>query len=144
VGGEITGSFCPFQSGLAIGLAVGTRFVWDHSVTPFTGLHDGITSPTIVGTAVLLHEDTFCSYFDRLTNHGLLPPFSIEFFFFKGNGNDWSLLFYKSAQKKELPNLATRFGLIPIEIPYLKTQFNTYLFFCQEKFLDRLDKLGYS
>jgi hypothetical protein len=73
--GEITGTFCPFHRGLTIGLAIGTHFISGHSVTPFAGLHDGITSPTVVGTACLLHEDAFCSHFDSLTNHGDLPPF---------------------------------------------------------------------
>jgi hypothetical protein len=81
VSGEIAGSFCPFNRGLTIGLAIGTYFVSYHSVTPFAGLHDGITSPTIIGTAILLHEDTFCSHLDGLTNHGDLPPFSLNLFF---------------------------------------------------------------
>jgi hypothetical protein len=79
--GKIAGSFCPFNGGLTIGLAIGTYFVSDHSVTSLAGLHDGITSPTVVGTACLLHEDAFCSHFDGLTNHGDLPPFSLNLFF---------------------------------------------------------------
>jgi hypothetical protein len=79
--GEITGAFCPFDRRFTIGLTIGTYFVRYHSVTPFTGLHDGITSPTIIGTAVLLHEDAFCSYLDGLTNHGDLPPFSLNLYF---------------------------------------------------------------
>jgi hypothetical protein len=73
--GEITGTFCPFHRGLAIGLAIGPYFVSGHSVTPLAGFYDGITSPTVIGTACLLHEDAFCSHFDSLTNHGDLPPF---------------------------------------------------------------------
>jgi hypothetical protein len=73
--GEIAGSFCPLNRRLTIGLAVGTRFESYHPVTPFAGLDDGITCPTVIGTAVLLHEDAFCSYLDRLTNHGNQPPF---------------------------------------------------------------------
>ena len=72
---KIAGTFCPFYRGLTIGLAIGTHFISGHSVTPFAGLHDGITSPTVIGTACLLHEDAFCSHFDSLTNHGDLPPF---------------------------------------------------------------------
>jgi len=51
VSGKIAGSFCPFYRGLTIGFAIGTYFISDHSVTSFAGLHDGITSPTVVGTA---------------------------------------------------------------------------------------------
>jgi hypothetical protein len=81
VSGEIAGSLCPFDGGLTIGLTIGTRFEYHHSITPFAGLHDGITSPTVVGTAVLLHEDTFCSHLNGLTNHGNLPPFSMDWSF---------------------------------------------------------------
>jgi hypothetical protein len=81
VGGEITRSFCPFNRRLTIGLAIGTHFVSYHPVTSFAGLDDGITSPTVIGTAVLLHEDALCSYFDGLTNHGDLPPFSLNLIF---------------------------------------------------------------
>jgi hypothetical protein len=80
VSGEIARTLCPFNRGLTIGLAIGTYFISGHSVTPFAGLHDGITSPTVIGTACLLHEDTFCSHFDSLTNHGDLPPFSMNYF----------------------------------------------------------------
>jgi hypothetical protein len=76
--GEITGTFCPFDRGLAIGLAIRPHFISNHPVTPLAGLHDGITSPTVIGTACLLHEDTFCSHFNGLTNHGDLPPFSLS------------------------------------------------------------------
>jgi hypothetical protein len=79
--GEIAGAFCPFDRGLTIGLTIGPYFVRYHSLTPFTGFHDGITSPTIIGTAVLLHEDAFCPNFDGLTNHGDLPPFFLNLFF---------------------------------------------------------------
>jgi len=136
VRGEIAGSFCPFQGGLGISFAIRTRFECHHSITPLAGLHDGITSPTVVGTAILLHEDTFCSHFDGLTNHGSLPPLSTGFLIFKDNGNDWVLLFFKYAQKKELPFLATRFGLTPIEIPYLKTTLIYIFCFVKEKFRD--------
>jgi len=81
VSGKVAGPFCPFDRGLTIGLAVGANFVTDHSVAPFAGFHDGITPPTIIGTARLLHEDTLCSHFDGLTNHGDLPPFSLSLFF---------------------------------------------------------------
>jgi hypothetical protein len=83
VSGKVAGPFRPFDRRLTIGLAIGTYFVSDHSVTPLAGFHDGITSPTVVGTACLLHENTFCSHFDGLTNHGNLPPFSLNLFFFK-------------------------------------------------------------
>jgi hypothetical protein len=82
VSGKIAGSLCPFDGGLTIGLTIGSRFVYHHSITPFAGLHGGITSPAIIGTAVLFHEDTFCSHLDGLTNHGTLPPFSMDLFFF--------------------------------------------------------------
>jgi hypothetical protein len=102
VRGEIAGSFCPFQGGLRISFAIRTRFECHHSITPLAGLHDGITSPTVVGTAILLHEDTFCSHFDGLTNHGSLPPLSTGFLFFKDNGNDWVLLLYTMSTKKRV------------------------------------------
>lgn len=75
VRGKIAGALCPLYGGLAVGLAIGTYFVCRHSIAPLTGLHDGITSPTVVGTAAFLHENTFCPYFDGLTNHGNQPPF---------------------------------------------------------------------
>jgi hypothetical protein len=78
--GKIAGPFCPFGGGLTIGLAIGTGLKFHHAITPFAGLYDGITSPTVIGTAVLLHEDAFCSYLDRLTNHGYLPPFFLDLF----------------------------------------------------------------
>ena len=77
--GKIAGSLCPFDGRLTIGLTIGTRFVYHHSITPFAGLHGGITSPTVVGTAVLLHEDALRSHFCSLTNHGDLSPFSMDY-----------------------------------------------------------------
>jgi hypothetical protein len=82
VGGEIAGSLGPFDRRFTIGFAIGTGFVTHHPVTPLAGLNDGITSPTVVGTADLLHENAFCPYFDGLADHGALPPFSNGFFFF--------------------------------------------------------------
>jgi hypothetical protein len=81
VSGKIAGPFCPFNRGLTIGLAIGPHFESHYPVTPFAGLDDGIASPTVIGTAVLLHEDALCSYLDSLTNHGDLPPFSLNLFF---------------------------------------------------------------
>ena len=78
VSSKIAGSLCPFDGGLTIGLTIGTRFVCHHTITPSAGFHGGITSPTVVGTAVLPHEDTFCSHLDGLTNHGNQPPFSMD------------------------------------------------------------------
>jgi hypothetical protein len=86
VGGKIAGSFRPFNSGLTIGFAIRTCLKGYHSITPFAGLDDGITSPAVIGTAGLLHEDTFCSYLDGLTNHGDLPPFL------------WNLVFKKRTE----------------------------------------------
>jgi hypothetical protein len=74
MGGEVAGPFCPLHRGLTISLAVGASLVIHHSITPFAGFYDGITSPTVVGTAALLHEDALCPHFDRLTNHGAQPP----------------------------------------------------------------------
>jgi hypothetical protein len=78
--GKIAGPFCPLGRGLAIGLAIRTGLKFRHAIAPFAGLYDGITSPTVIGTAVLLHEDTFCSCLDGLTNHGYLPPFFLDLF----------------------------------------------------------------
>jgi hypothetical protein len=58
--GKITGSFGPLDRRLTIGLAISSRRELHHPVTPFAGLDDGIAFPTVVGTAVLLHEDTLC------------------------------------------------------------------------------------
>jgi hypothetical protein len=77
--GEVAGSLCPFDGRFTIGLTIRPCCVLHHSVASFAGLHDGITSPTVVGTAALLHKDTFCSYLDGLTNHGDLPPFTMNF-----------------------------------------------------------------
>jgi len=79
MGGEIAGSLCPFDRGLTIGLAIGTCLESHHTITTLAGFYGGIASPTVVGTAILLHEDAFCSYFDSLTNHGDQPPFFNEF-----------------------------------------------------------------
>jgi hypothetical protein len=64
-----------------------------------------------------------------------LYPLSLWIYFFQYSGNDWDLLILKSAQKKELPNSVTRFGLLPIEIPHINMYSNIYISFCQEKFL---------
>jgi len=69
-----------------------------------------------------------------------LYPLSLWIYFFQYSGNDWDLLILKSAQKKELPNSVTRFGLLPNEIPYIKTYSNIYISLCQEKFLKILKK----
>jgi len=79
--GKIAGSLGPFDGGLTVGLAIRTSFVYRDSVAPFAGLHDGIASSTIVGTAVLLHEDAFCSHLNGLTNHSTQPPFFMDLFF---------------------------------------------------------------
>ena len=81
VRGKVARTFCPFQSRFTIRFAIRTCFVAGYTVTSFAGLNDGITSPTVVGTAHLLHEDTFCSYFDGLTNHGNHPPFYMDLSF---------------------------------------------------------------
>jgi hypothetical protein len=78
--GKITRTFCPFDRRFTIGLTISTHFVSHHSVAPFTGFYDGITSPTIIGAAALLHEDAFCSYLYGLTNHVDLPPFLLNLF----------------------------------------------------------------
>jgi len=76
-----------------------------------------------------------------------INPLSLWIHFFQYSGNDWDLprtlsklrglIFLKSAQKKELPSSVTRFGLLPIEIPYIKTNFNIFISFCQEKTLEK-------
>ena len=76
--GKIAGSFGPLDRRLTIGLAISPGRVLYHSITPLAGLNDGMAFPAIVGTAVLLHEDTLRSRLDRLTNHGNQPPFSFE------------------------------------------------------------------
>jgi late competence protein required for DNA uptake (superfamily II DNA/RNA helicase) len=45
----------------------------------------------------------------------------------------WAYFFGKKAQKKELPNSATRFGLYQSRL----TNFNILLFFCQEKSFEK-------
>jgi hypothetical protein len=78
VGGEIASSLCPFDRRLTIGLTIGTHLISHPPVTSLAGFHDGIASPTVVGTAILLHEDAFRSYFDSLTNHGNQPPLFMD------------------------------------------------------------------
>jgi hypothetical protein len=116
VSGKVAGPFCPFDRGLTIGLAIGAYFVSDHSVTPFAGFHDGITSPTVIGTACLLHENTFCSYFYGLTNHGDLPPFSLNLIFSKYLKSLGFIYFTNKHKKKSYQLSVTRFGLQPNEI----------------------------
>jgi hypothetical protein len=58
--GKIAGSFGPLDRRLTIGLAISPGRELHHSVTPFAGLDGGIAFSTVVGTAVLLHEDTLC------------------------------------------------------------------------------------
>jgi len=88
VGGEIAGTFRPFDGGLTIGFAIASSSIFHCSITSLARLHDGITSPTVVGTAVLLHKDALCPHFDCLTNHDQLPP-SNEIYFSELTGNDW-------------------------------------------------------
>ncbi len=112
--GEIAGSFCPFDRRLTIGLAIGTYFVSYHPVTPFAGLDDGITSPTVIGTAVLLHEDALCSHLDCLTNHDQLPPFT-TIYFPELTGMIGFLDLRIGYKKKSYQLSVTRFGLTPNE-----------------------------
>ncbi len=102
VRGKVARPFRPFYRRLTVGLAIGTDLVSHHSLTPVAGFHDGITSPTVVRAACLLHEDTFRSHFDGLTNHGDLPPFSLIFIFQLAE-IAILFLFHQRAQKKELP-----------------------------------------
>ena len=67
--GEIARTFGPLDGRLTIGLAVRSRCELHHPITPLAGLDDGITPPPIIGTAVLLHEDTLCPVLDGLANH---------------------------------------------------------------------------
>jgi hypothetical protein len=79
--GKITRSLCPLGGGFAIRLAVQTSWKFYHAITAFAGLDDGVTSPTVIGTAVLFHEDAFCSWLNGLTNHGYHPPFYFGLFY---------------------------------------------------------------
>jgi hypothetical protein len=108
VSGEIARSLRPLNRGLTIGLAIRSNFESDHSVAPSARLHDGIASPTIVGTAILFHENAFCSHLYGLTNHDNLPPFSLSLFFQLIKIIE-VYLFYKQAQKKELPTFGNSF-----------------------------------
>jgi hypothetical protein len=112
VSGEIAGSLCPFCSGLTIGFTIGTCFVGHHSITPFAGLHGGIAPPTVIGTAILLHKDAFCSYFDGLTNHGNQPPF-YDLFFHKVVEIIQVYSFMKEHKKKSYRISVTHFGSKP-------------------------------
>jgi hypothetical protein len=103
VSGKITSSLCPFQTGLTIGLAIRPNLISHHAVTPFAGFHNGITPPAVVGTTVLLHEDTFCSRLDGLTNHVDLPPFMMGCYFFKLTDIKEDFQIPRKTQKKELP-----------------------------------------
>jgi hypothetical protein len=108
VRGKIAGSLCPFDRRLTIGLAVGTRLISHHTVTSLAGFHGGIASPTVVGTAILLHEDAFRSYFDSLTNHGNQPPLFMDLF-----SNQLKLLTITISEKgikKRATEKVTHFG----------------------------------
>jgi len=102
---EIARTLGPLDRGLTVGLAVGTRLKFHYSVTPLAGLHNGIARPTVVGTAALLHKDALCSYLYSLTNHGDLPPFSMDSIYVKLNGNDHGHSPLKKTQKKVTKNL---------------------------------------
>jgi hypothetical protein len=108
VGGEITSSLCPFDRRLTIGLTIGTRLISHHAVTSLAGFHDGIASPTVVGTAILLHEDAFRSYFDSLTNHDNQPPFFIDLF--SNLLQLLSITIFKKDIKKRATLKVTHFG----------------------------------
>jgi hypothetical protein len=128
VGGEIAGPLCPFDRRLAIGLAVGTRLISHHTVTSLAGFHDGIASPAVVGTAILLHEDAFRSYLDSLTNHDNQPPFFMDLFC-----NLLKLLIItisKKGIKKRATEKVTHFGKNQNEW----TIFNIVHAICQAKF----------
>ena len=75
VGREVAGSFRPFHSGFAVGLAKRTRGVLDDAVASDALIDDGIALPAVVGTTALLHEDAFGPRLHRLALHGSLPPF---------------------------------------------------------------------
>jgi len=78
VGGKIARSLGPLDRRLTIGLAIRPGRVLHYPIAPLAGFDDGIAFSAVVGTAVLLHEDTLRSRLDRLTNHGNQPPFSFE------------------------------------------------------------------
>jgi hypothetical protein len=129
VGSKIAGSLCPFDRRLTIGLTIGTRLISRHTITSLAGFHDGIASPTVVGTAILLHEDAFRSYFDSLTNHGTQPPFIMNLF-----SKHLKLLTIKTSKKsikKRATRKVTHFGKNQNE--YVKS--NIVYTICQEKFL---------
>jgi hypothetical protein len=108
MGSEIARSLCPFDRGLAIGLTIGTRLISHHAVASLAGFHDGIASPTVVGTAVLLHEDAFRSYLNSLTNHDNQPPLFMDLF-----SNRLTLLSISIKNmciKKRATEMVTHFG----------------------------------
>ncbi len=69
----------PFDGRLTVGLAIRARCIFNSTLAAFAGLHDGITSPPVVGTAAFLHEDALRSHFHSLANHGDQPPFLMDF-----------------------------------------------------------------
>jgi len=82
VRGKVAGSLCPLDGRFGVGLAIDPRYEFHCTIAPFAGLHDGIAPSTVVGTAVLLHEDTFCSLLDSLANHDNQPPFIMNFYLY--------------------------------------------------------------
>jgi len=128
VGGEIAGSLCPFDRRLTIGLTIGTRLISHHTVTSLAGFHDGIASPTVVGTAILLHKNAFRSWFNSLTNHDNQPPFFMDLF-----SNFLKLLpitISKKDIKKRATEKVTHFGKNQNEFFY----YNIPWAICQKKF----------
>jgi hypothetical protein len=108
VSGEIAGALCPFDGGLAIGLAIRPGRVLHDSVTSLAGLDDRIASPAIVGAAVLLHKDALCSRLNRLANHDNLPPFFRLFLFNLVEMITFSA-FFQPLQKKRVTRKSNSF-----------------------------------
>jgi len=77
---KVAGAFGPFDGWLTIGLAVRSGCILQYSITSLAGLDNGVTSSTIVGATVLLHENTLHSSLDRFANNDTQPPFLMSIF----------------------------------------------------------------
>jgi hypothetical protein len=81
MGCHIAGIREPLRLGFRKSLA---KFALGILLYPFAAiaiLNDGITVTSVIGTAALLHEDTFCPGLHGVTDHRTSTPFSLSIFY---------------------------------------------------------------
>lgn len=74
VRGRRTFSRRPFAGRVGVNQAVLARGNSQYLATITAQLQNGMTAPTIESTTFLGHEAAILSFFDGLTNHGILTP----------------------------------------------------------------------